>query len=136
MSSINQKVNDKGNRNLVRIEGADDEDLANVFNDFCCFEKHDFSENMSHLEQFLSPDKKIVIAEENVRDYLKHINFRKAPGSDLISGCTLWYYADQLSVLQRMFQMSLNCNYIAEIGKSSIVVPVRRSCLREKLKDL
>lgn len=43
---------------------------------------------------------------------------------------------DQLSsILQRMFQMSLDRNYIPEIGKSSIVVPVPKTLSPKKLKD-
>ena len=90
----------------------------NTFNDFDSrFEKHDFSSNISLLRQSLSSDCDIVISQECVRDLLKRVNIRKAPGPDHICGSTLHYCADQLSsVLHHIFQRSLDSYQIPLSG--------------------
>ena len=133
---INQGNSDS-DRKPLNIEGISDADLPNTFNDFYSrFEKHDFSSNISLLRQSLSSDCDIVISQECVRDLLKRVNIRKAPGPDHICGRTLHYCADQLSsVLHHIFQRSLDSNQIAAIWKSSTVIPVPKITNPRQLND-
>ena len=136
MSSINHRNSDS-DRKPLNIVGISDADLPNTFNDFYSrFEKHDFSSNISLLRQSLSSDCDIVISQECVRDLLKRVNIRKAPGPDHICGRTLHYCADQLSsVLHHIFQRSLDSNQIPAIWKTSTVIPVPKITNPRQLND-
>ncbi len=112
-------------------------DLPNAFNSFYSrFEVHDFSENISLLRDSLTPDSNIIIEQEHVRNLLKRVSIRTAPGPDLICGRTLRYCADQLcSVLQYIFQMSFECNQIPGMWKSSTVIPIPKTSNPKQLSD-
>lgn len=114
MASISQGSSERDSNSTIKIEGINMTDLPNAFNSFYArFEVHDFSENTSLLRDSLTPDSNIVIEREQVKNLLKRVNMRKAPGPDLIFGHTLRYCADQLcGVFQYIFQMSLECNQI------------------------
>lgn len=87
MSSISQGNNNDRARNTINIEGTNEADLPNAFNIFYSrFEKNDFSINTSTLRESLSPISDIVIEQDDVRNLLKRVNIRKAPGPDHICG--------------------------------------------------
>ena len=67
--------------------------------------KSDFRNNISILQEFLSPQNDIVVLQENVTNCLKRVNICKADGPNSICGHNQQHCADQLSeVFTLLFQ--------------------------------
>ena len=127
MASINQCANET--KQSIHVNGVEDSDLLNTFNlFFSCFERSEFSENVSTLRGSLVPQNDIVILQECVTAPFKSMNIRKTTGLDAICGRTLRYCAEQLSeVITKLFQMCAELGQIPIISKTSTIIPIPKS---------
>ena len=121
------------------ISTSDDQKYAEDLNAFYArFDTRDYSSERKAVVDKIKNEycENIIFSPETVKLHFSHLNVRKAPGPDGLSGMVLKKCCEQLcNVFCRLYQMSIDNHVIPALWKKSKIVPVPKKPNSSEMND-